>query len=140
MGLPGRQRHYPQGNLNIGLTGIGITLLGQLDAIGIDLIAGHQLYTRLIDAGIGDSRFIRCPPVTCHTVHLFLSHKLGHGVLDGPATILGQRRELMVFQLENIEVLFGYKGDKIALGRQFGICSKGIPSGQQSHLASARLK
>src|ERR1700692_4417118 len=69
----------------------GITLLDDLNGVGIDLEAIYFGDRCFIDAGEGDALLIRRPPVTGGTIHLFLRDELRRSEADQTAALFRDR-------------------------------------------------
>ncbi|MNX35805.1 hypothetical protein D3C86_660790 [compost metagenome] len=116
-----------------------VTLLDHLGAIGVHLIALLHRHRAFIDAGKGDCRVVRRPPVAGVAVHLLVGDELGHAIADGVAAIAGKLDLPAAGQVDHPQVARPHEADEAALGRQLGIGGKAFAVGELAYRGAALL-
>ena len=124
---------------HVGVASGRVTLLDHVGAVGVDLVALLHRHRGFIDAGEGDGRIVRCPPVTRVAVHFFIGDELGHAVADDGAAITGQLQLLAAGQVDHPQVAAADEADETALGRQLGVGGESFTVGQLAYRGLALL-
>ncbi len=118
---------------HVRIAGGRIALLDDVGAIRVHLEALLDRHRAFVDAGEGDGRVIRRPPVAGVAIHFLVGDELGHAVADRVRAVAGQLDFLAAGQIDHPQVALAHEADEASLGRNLRIGGETAAVGQLAH-------